>query len=233
MKRIFVFFLVLLLLLTGCTGKEKTNNVSIKDVCCPYEINHKKDMVELTLKDGEHPGVLWRVETIPEDICEVIQLNTEKDDTHQYHLTGKEEGAASLTFTAVQADESVLFVLTLVVDVDSNGKTIVSSYQHQEASDTTVEVDGLKYKWSVELDGSLNFSFINNEDNWNASGDGMGIFTLSNMMSTPAGCKFTAQAKASGQATIILVGENTKRTIHVIIKANDDGKMEVVSVQEQ
>jgi hypothetical protein len=52
-------------------------------------------------------------------------------------------------------------------------------------------------------------------------------------MSTPAGCKFSAQAKAAGQTTIVLTSENTQRRIHVVIQADDNGEIEVVSVQEQ
>ena len=123
MKRAYVLFLALLLILTGCAKKEKINNVSVKDVCCPYEINHKKDVVELTLHDGKQSGISWRVETIPEGICQVTEENIDKEYTCRYHLSGKEEGAAQLTFTALQSDETVCFVLDLVVNVDSKGKT--------------------------------------------------------------------------------------------------------------
>jgi hypothetical protein len=233
MKRAYALFLALLLILTGCAGKEKTNNVSVDDVCCPYEINHKKDMVEITLRDGKQSGILWRVETVPEDICQVTEVEVNKDDTCRYRLSGKEEGAAQLTFTALQTDETVCFVLTVVVNVDSKGKAVVSSYQHYERIDNFVDADGLKYKWNVDINGILHFSFINREDYWSVSGDGADIFVLSNMMSTPAGCKFSAQAKAAGQTTIVLASENTQRTIHVVIQADDNGEIEVVSVQEQ
>ena len=233
MKRAYVLLLALLLFLTGCTGKEKTNNVSVKDVCCPYEINHKKDGVEITLHDGRQSGILWRVETVPEDICQVTQENINKEYTCRYRLSGKEEGAAQLTFTALQSDETVCFVLDLVVNIDSEGKTSVSSYQHRERKDNVVDADGLRYKWNVDTNGILNFSFINQEDNWSVSGDGADTFVLSNMMSTPSGCKFSAQAIAAGQTTIVLVSENTQRTIHVVIRADAQWEMEVVSVQEQ
>ena len=148
-------------------------------------------------------------------------------------VTGKEEGAAQLTFTALQSDETVCFVLDLVVNVDSEGKVFVSSYQHQERKDNSVDADGLRYKWNVDTNGILNFSFINQEDRWSVSGDGADAFVLSNMMSTPSGCKFSAQAIAAGQTTIVLTSENSQRTIHVVIQADDQREMEVVSVQEQ
>ena len=233
MKRAYVLLLAMLLILTGCAGKEKTNNVSVKDVCCPYEINHKKDGVDITLQNGEKSGILWRVDAIPEDVCDVSQVDIHKENTCQYRITGKKEGATQLTFTALQTDQTACFVLSLVVNVDSEGKAFVSSYQHHERKDNSVDADGLSYKWNVDINGILNFSFINQEDNWTVSGDGAGAFVLSNMMSTPSGCKFSAQAIAAGQTTIVLVSENTQRTIHVVIQADDQGKMEVISVQEQ
>ena len=233
MKRAYALFLALLLILTGCAKKEKTNHVAVKDICCPYEIIHKNDAVEITLRDGEQSGILWRVETVPEDICQVTQENIDEEYTSRYLLSGKEEGAAQLTFTALQSDETVRFALTLVVNVDSEGKTVVSSHQHQERKDNSVDADGLNYKWNVDINGILNFSFINQEDNWSVRGDGADVFVLSNMMSTPAGCKFSAQAKGAGQTTIVMVSENTQRTIHVVIQADDNGKIEVISVQEQ
>lgn len=233
MKRAYVLLLALLLLLTGCAGKEKTNDVSVKDVCCPYEIIHKEDVVELILHDGKRSGVLWRVQTIPEDLCQVTQENVSKEYTCQYRLSGKDEGVAQLTFTALQPDETVCFVLTLIVNVDSEGKTAVFSYQHQERKENSVEADGLSYKWNVDTDGILNFSFINQEDNWSVRAEDSEAFVLSNMMSTPVGCKFSAQAVAAGQTTIVLVSENTQRSIHVVIQADDQRQMEVISVQEQ
>lgn len=233
MKRGYVFFLALLMILTGCARKETTNNVSVQDVCCPYEINYKNDVVEITLRDGRQSGISWRVETIPEDICQVTQENTHQEDTVCYRVSGTEEGVAQLTFTAVQTDETACFVLDLVVDIDSKGQVFVSSYQHHERKDNSVDADGLKYKWNVDTNGILNFSFIDREDNWSVRGDGAEAFVLSNMMSTPTGCKFSAQAIAAGQATIVLVSENSNRTIHVVIQADDQWEMEVISVQEQ
>jgi hypothetical protein len=233
MKRVQVLLLALLLLLTGCAGREKVNNISVKDVRCPYEINHAEDAIELTLCDGEKKGISWRVETVSEDTCRVTQVQTDREYTCRYRLTGEEEGVELLTFTALQPDETACFVLTLVVNVDSQGKASVYSYQHQERKENVVDANGLKYKWNVDVDGILNFSFINQEDKWSVRGDGADIFALSNMMSTPVGCKFSAQAKGAGQATIALVSENTQRTIHVVLQADADGKMEVLSVQEQ
>ena len=233
MKRAYVLLLVLLLILTGCAGKEKINNVSVKDVCCPYEIKHEKDGVEITLRDGRRSGILWRVETTSEGFCRVTQENVQKEYTSRYRLTGEAEGAEQLTFTAIQPDETVCFVLTLVVNVGSEGKTVVTSYQHQERKDNVVDADGLNYKWNVDVNGVLNFSFINEDDRWSISGEGADVFVLSHMMSTPVGCKFSAQANAAGEITIVLTGEATDRRIHVVIRADDNRKMEVISVQEQ
>ena len=233
MKRAYVFFLVLLFILTGCTVEENANNISVKDVCCPYEIIHQKGAVEITLHDGEQSGIVWRVETIPEDFCQVTQENIDEEYAVRYRLSGKEEGATQMTFTALRMDETVCFVLELVVNIDSEGEAFVSSYRHYERKDNSVEGDGLNYKWNLDINGILNFTFINQEDNWRVRGDGADTFTLSNMMSTSAGCKFSAQAIGVGQATITFVGENTQRTIYVVIQADDQGKVEVISVQEQ
>ena len=233
MKRAYVLLLTLVLILTGCAGKEKTKNISVEDVCCPYEINYKKDVVEILLQDREQSGIIWRVETFPEYICQATQQTIDQEHAVCYCLTGKDEGVAQITFTAQLPNETICFVLDLVVDVDSEGKVAVSSYQHHERKDHIVEAEGLNYKWNVDTDGILNFSFINQEDNWNVRGDDTDAFDLSNMMSTPAGCKFSARAIAAGQATIVLTGKNTQRTIHVVIQADDQGKMEVISVQEQ
>ena len=233
MKRVCALFLVLLLILSGCAYKEKTNHISVEDVCCPYKIEYKKDVVEITLCDGEQRGILWHIQTIPENVCQVVQEDSDNEYTCRYRLLGKVEGVAQLTFTALQKDETACFALDLVVNIDSEGKVFVSSYQHYERKDNFVDADGLNYKWNVDLDGILNFSFINKEDNWRVRGDGGDAFVLTNMMSTPAGCKFSAQAKTAGQTTIVLTSETTHRTIHVVIQVDDQGKMEVLSVQEQ
>ena len=233
MKRAYVLLLALILILTGCTGGSKSSNISVEDVCCPYEITSQKDGLRITLQDGDKRGIHWQIEAIPEAICNLTQENADKEYVCRYIVSGKEEGAAQLTFTALQEDETVIFVLTLVVDVDSAGKVSVSTHQHREREDTSVDVDGLNYKWNVDVDGILNFSFFNSEDSWSVRGDGEGICTLSNMMSTPTGCKFSAQAISAGQTGVLLVGETTQREIRVIIQADENGKLEVLSVQEQ
>lgn len=233
MKRAYVLLLALLMLLPGCAGEGKTYRASARDLCCPYEVNHKKDAVEITLRDGGQSGIQWRVETIPEYICQVTQEETDREYTTRYRLSGKEEGVTQLTFTALQPDDTACFVLNLVVTVDSAGKAIVTSCQHQERKTHSVEAEGLQYQWNVDTNGILAFSFLNKEDIWSVSGDGENAFVLSNMMSTPAGCKFSAQAKGAGRTTVVLTGENTQRTVHVVIAADEQGKMEVISVQEQ
>ena len=233
MKRAYILLAALLLLLTGCAGKGQNHDVSVKDVCCPYDIRHKEDAVELTLWDGEQSGILWSVESVPEELVQVAEEEAGQEFTSRYRLTGMEEGAAKLTFTARQPDETVCFVLSLIVNVDAEGKAFVSTHQHQERKETAVDADGLTYEWNVDTNGILNFSFINQEENWSVAGDGGEVFVFSNMMSTSYGCKFSAQATAGGETTVILSGNRSQRTVHVLIRADDSGKMEVVSVQEQ
>lgn len=233
MKRAYLLLLTLVLILTGCGGRGEANDVSVKDVCCPYEINHKKEVVEIKLRDGDQSGILWNVETVPEEICQVTQETNNDEFTSRFRLSGLEPGAAKVTFTARQPDETVSFVLTLVASVDAEGKTVVTSCQHHESGNISVEADGLNYKWNVDVDGVLHFSFLNEEDYWSASGDGADGFSLSDIMSTSTGCKFSVQATAAGQMTITLTGESSQRTIHVVIGSDEAGRMEVVSVEEQ
>lgn len=233
MKKMCALILALMLVLTGCAGKGRIKNISVKKVCCPYEIKHKKDAVEITLRDGEKSGVLWAVDMIPEDICQVTPENTDKAYTSRYRLTGIEEGAAKLTFTATKPDETVCFVLDLIVDVDSKGKTVVSSCEHHERKENVVDEDGLNYTWNVDTEGILNFSFLNEEAKWSVRGDGEDVLTLTSALSTASGCSFSAQAKTEGQTTIVLFSKDAQRTIYVVIEVDDDATMDVVSVQEQ
>lgn len=231
MKRVYAVLLALLLVLTGCGDKVKANNISVDDVCCPYEIRHTRNGAEITLHNGEMSDILWQLETIPEDICEVVQEDSRQEGTVCYRIVGKEEGAAQLRFTAMQGDDAV-FILTVVIDADAAGKTVVSSAQHCEKAATAVDADGLQYTWNVDENGTLLFSFLNREDNWQISGDGGGVCTLSDMIDTPNGCRFSAQAIAAGETNVLLSGEKTQRTISVTIQADDNGKLEVLSVQE-
>ena len=160
------------------------------------------------------------------------QVDVDKAFFCQYRINGKEEGAAQLIFSALTED-TVQFTLTLVVDVDAKGKAVVSDCRHWERAGEVVDTDGLKYKWHVDEKGTLNFSFINKDDFWQVSGDGDGVCTLAEVLSTPSGCKFSVQANASGQATVQLMGETSQRVIEVKIQADDNGKLEVISVQEQ
>jgi hypothetical protein len=232
MKKAYALLLALLLILTGCAGEEKHKTVSVEDVCCPYEINHENNGVTLTLQDGDKSGIQWRVENDPEGICRVTQEDAGREYTCRYRVSGIEEGAAQLTFTALKADDTVRFALTLVVNVDPDGRTVVTSYQHRQREEASVDANGLNYKWNVDIDGVLNFSFLNQEDRWSVGAEESDAIIMTNMMSTPAGCKFSAEARAVGQATVVLVGEMTQRTVQVVIQADDSGKMQVISVQE-
>lgn len=231
MKRAYIVLLALLLVLTGCGDKIRANNLSVDDVCCPYEIDHKSGGVEITLHSGEMSDILWQLEMVPEDVCEAVQEDSQQEGTVCYRIVGKEAGAAQLKFTAMQQNTEV-FILSVVIDADAAGKTVVSSAQHWEKAATAVESDGLQYKWSVDENGTLTFSFLNREDNWNISGDGEGVCTLSGMIDTPSGCRFSAQATAAGQTDVLLHGEKTQREISVTIQVDDNGKLEVLSVQE-
>ena len=110
----YVLLLAMLLLLAGCGGKTKVKDISAKDVSCPYQIEHKKDEVEITLRDGAERGILWTVESLPADVCEVTQQKSSKDDVCKYRISGLAEGASHLTFTAQQEDQTVVFSLEVI-----------------------------------------------------------------------------------------------------------------------
>lgn len=224
MKKVYALFLVMLVLLSGCS-KEK-EHIVVEDACCPYEISPRENGQEVLLQDGELTDLRWEVETVPQDICTV---NAQKQG--QYHIAGTQEGAAQVTFTALQR-ETVRFVLTLVVHVDGEKRVTLTSYEHRQREEVSQE-DGLQYNWSVDVDGILTFSFLNTEDRWSVHGDGEGICTLLEKMETPGGCKFTAQQASVGETVISLVGETTQRTVCVTVRVDEQGSMEVLSVQEQ
>ena len=232
MKRVCILLLALLLILTGCKSKDKMNNVSVKDVSCPYEINHKKDTVEITLRDGAERGLLWNVEALPTDVCEVTQEKSGKDDVCKYRISGLAEGATHLTFTAQQEDQTVVFSLEVIASVDSEGKVTISDYRHKERSGVSSEEESLDYRWDVDENGILTFSFFDDNDQWRVRGDGNGVCALSNMLSTSSGCQFSAQAISDGEINVVLTGKTTQRTIYVTLQV-EDGVLEVISVQEQ
>ena len=232
MKRMFVLLLAMLLLLAGCGGKTKTKDISAKDVSCPYKIEQKKNWVAITLRDGEKRGIFWTVEALPADVCEVTQEKSGKDDVCKYRISGLAEGASHLTFTARQEDQTVVFSLEVIASVDADGKVTISDYRHKERSGVSSEEETLDYRWDVDENGILTFSFFSDDDQWSVRGDGKEICILSDMMSVPSGCQFSAQAITDGKISVSLVGKTTQRTIHVTLKV-EDGVLEVMSVQEQ
>ena len=231
MKRLYVLLLAMVLLLSGCTGKGHPMDISVEDVCCPYKLTHREGALTLTLQDGEKQGLTWQTEVIPTDVCELTQEASDEEYTNPYRITGLVEGAAQLTFTAMDNNGEV-FVLRVVVQIDADKKVTLSSCEHGERIDNAVEADGLSYQWNVDVNGILHFSLINTEDHWSVRGDGEGICTLSEKLSTPSGCKFSAEAIAAGQTTVSLVGEETGRIIYVTVQADDNGALQITSVQE-
>lgn len=228
----YVLLLAMLLLLAGCGGKEKTKDISVKDTSCPYEINHRKDWVEITLRDDAKRGIRWNVETMHNGICEVREEKVGKNDTCQYRIDGVTEGVTVLTFTALQEDQTVVFSLDVMTNVDSEGKVTVSDYRHRERSGASSETDALDYRWDVDANDILTFSFFDSDDQWSVRGDGKDVCILSDMMSMPSGCQFSAQAISDGKISVLLTGKTTQRTINVTLQV-DDGVLEVISVQEQ
>lgn len=233
MKRLYALMAVLLLVLTACGRKDQTQNVSVSDVCCPYEIVHEEDAIVITLRDTEQQGLKWQMEAIPQDVCRITQENTDDEYSCRYRVHGSVEGMAQLTVTALKSDETAAFTLTVMVNVGADGKPVLASYEHRQREDTVVEENGLNYQWNVDVDGKLNFSFINAEDSWSISGVEEDVCIFSDVLSTPSGCRFSAQANNPGQTTVVLLGENTQRTIHVVVQAEENGGLAVVSVQEQ
>lgn len=222
MKKLLVLLLVLIL--AGCSVDEAEDTVSVKDVCCPYEICQTDDALEVTVKDGELADVTWTTDVVPQEICAVTTAKK-----GEYRITGSQEGAAQVTFTAMQ-NEQIRFVLTVVVDIDAKNQVTLKTHEHREQNDVSVEEDGLNYNWSVDVEGILTFSFIDSEDTWNVLDD-EGV--LLSKMSTPSGCKFSVQTIASEPCVISLVGEASQRTISVTIESDDGGNLRIASVQEQ
>ena len=222
MKKLCFLLLAIVLIFAGCSEDANSDGIRVKDVCCPYEISEKDDALEVTLENGSD-AVTWLVQTVPQDVCTVI----EKDG--KYRIAANAEGAAQVTFTAMQEDESVKFVLTLVVETDGK-KVILKTHEHRERNDVSVEAEEFTYNWNVDVEGILTFSFINSDDSWSVRDDES---ILLEKMSTPSGCRFSVQSLAQGQSVITLVGESTNRTVYVTIEADGSGNLAVISVQEQ
>lgn len=233
MKKAYVFILAMLLVLTGCGGENKKKDVSVTDVCCPYKLQHKEQTLQITLEDAQESGLTWQVKLMPEGICQAVRQDSKKNYVACYDVIGIQEGAAQLTLTAVQEDQTVDFTLSVVVNVDAQGNVTLASSQHQQREHTLVETEDFTYEWDVDVNGVLNFRFSDSEDLWSISGDGGEVCTILSSLSTPSGCKFSARPESAGQVSILLIGEFTQREIAVVLQADEAGNLEVVEVREQ
>ena len=233
MKKVFAVLLAALLMLTGCVNKEEDKNVSVTDALCPYKIGHKEGALEITLQNGAKNGLTWQVTAMPDDVCQITQKDSEDADTALYSVKGVVEGAVQLTFTGAQEDQTVGFVLTVVANINANKEVNLASYQHRERNQTAVEADGLNYKWDVDVNGVLNFTFKESEDQWSVQCDDSEVCKFVNQLSTPSGCNFSVEAVSPGQVTVELLGETSQRKINVVLQVDNAGKLEVISVQEQ
>ena len=233
MKRIVVLLLAMLLILTGCAGRAKADDVSVQDIRYPYEVRHVNGAVEITWSDADNSASSWTMNVVPDDVCQVVQDDSASAGTYRYRVLGVLEGAAQLTFIAAQDDGTEIFILTVVINVDSKGRAAATSCRHWQREGASVEANGLAYTWTVDENGLLTFDFTNSDDFWKLEGDGEGICTLVTKMATPSGYHFTAWAKAAGETAILLVGENSQRTIRVIIRVDESGNLAIASVQEQ
>ena len=232
MKRVYALLLAMVLLLTGCTGKGKAKDISVKDARYPYRIEHKKDTVEITFRNHTEKNIAWHTQMLSENICRVTQAAVNKENTLAYRVEGVQEGAEQLTFVAQRQDETAEFTLSLMIYVDAKGKVTAQSCQHKERKEVSQEENGLNYKWDVDVDGVLHFSFRNEDDQWSVRG-GEDACALIDGMSTPSGCQFSAQANAEGKTEVLLVGETTQRQICVTLQVDGNGNLEVLSVQEK
>ena len=233
MKKVFIWLLAMLLIFTGCAGLKKVEDIRISDTICPYFIHYNKGVLEVTLQINSENALQWQVNALPDDICRVAEISVEGENMVRYDVTGVEPGATQLTFTALQEEGAIAFVLTLIVDVDSAKRATVRQYEHQERQSAHEELNGLTYQWNVDVDGVLSFNFTDTEDMWFISNAESTVFRYRQRLSTSSGCQFSLQAVSAGQDTVVLTGENTQRVIHVVVKADENGKLEVVSVQEQ
>ena len=233
MKRLYVLLLAMLLVLTGCAGKERTKDASARKTICPYKIEHKRDFVEITLRDRKKQGFLWEVQMMPEEVCKVTQRSSGKGKTAQYRITAQEAGAAQVTFIAAKQDQPDSFILNMMVNVDEDRKVTVTAYQHQELQNAVVEEDGMNYMWNVDTNGVLHFAFMDEENRWYITSDENSVCTLFDKLATPDGCEFSARAKGEGKTSVGLICEKAQRQINIVIEADEDGNLEVTSVQEQ
>ena len=233
MKKVLILLLAVLLMVTGCAGRKKADNVSVKNVSYPYELRHVNNAVEITLTDDANSASSWTVKALPDDVCQVTRDETAAAGTCRYRVVGVLEGAAQLTFAVTQDNGTEIFTLTVVIDVDSKGRAVATSCRHWEQEGGSVEADGLAYTWAVDESGLLSFYFFNSDDFWTLTGDGGEVCALVTNMTTPSGYQLTARATATGEATFLLVGRNTQKAIQVVIRVDESGNMAIASVQEQ
>lgn len=233
MKKVYILLLAMLLILTGCAETKRMKDIRVTDAMCPYTVQYKKGVLEVALQNKSGSPLQWQVKAMPDDVCQVAEVPQTKEDTLRYTITGKVPGAAQVTFTALREDGTAAFELDMIVEVDSKQKATVQDCKHQESQYVAEESNGLSYAWNVDVDGILSFSFTNADDFWAISNTKSAVYKFTSRLSSPSGCSFSLRALAAGQDTIVLTGETTQRTIHVVVQVDDAGNLTVVSVQEQ
>ena len=233
MKKVYILLMAMLLILTGCAGIKGMKDIRVTDAMCPYTVQYKKGVLEVTLQNQSGNPLQWQVKAMPNDVCKVAEVPQTVENTVCYTITGEIPGAAQLTFTALREDGTATFELNMIVEVGSNKKATVQDYEHQESEHVAEESNGLSYAWDVDVDGILTFSFTNTDDFWSVSNTKSTVYKFTTRLSSPSGCSFGLRALAAGQDTVILTSETAQRTIHVVVQVDDAGNLTVVSVQEQ
>ena len=68
MKKLYALLAVLLLVLTACGRKDQTQNVSVSDVCCPYEIVHEEDAIVISAVFQLTPKPAEEIRAVMQDL---------------------------------------------------------------------------------------------------------------------------------------------------------------------